>query len=132
MANRDRIDTAALKRLGAKGTVRVGARGLQVVVGPLADQVAGAMRAQLNAGARGDARLAGGNVLAALGGKSNVRRIEQAGGRLVVTVVDATHVDEHALMEMGVRGVAIAGPSSVHVLHPDLDALERSLSPLLA
>jgi hypothetical protein len=86
----------------------------------------------LNAPARTDAPLRGGNMLAALGGKSNVRRIEQAGGRLVVTVVDPSRVDERALIETGARGVAIAGPSSVHVLHSDLDALERSLAPLLA
>jgi len=61
-----------------------------------------------------------------------VRRIEQAAGRLVVTVVDASHVDEKALVELGARGVAIAGSTSVHLLHADVAQLEESLTPLLA
>ncbi len=131
LANRDRVDAEALRRLGAKGTVRVGAKGLQVVVGPLADQVAGAIRAQLNAPPEPTLAPAGGNILAALGGKSNVRAIEQAAGRLVVSVADATRIDERALMELGVRAVGVASPTSVHLLHADVDALERSLSPLV-
>ena len=132
LANRDRVDTAALKRLGAAGTVRVGERGLQVVVGPQADQVASAIRSQLHAAPEASAPPAGGNVLAALGGKANVRALEQIAGRLVVTVVDSARVDERSLMEQGMRAVAIASSSSVHVLHADVDALERGIAPLLA
>ena len=132
MANRDRVDAEALRRLGAKGTVRVGAKGLQVVVGPMADQIAGAIRAQLHSPHEAVIPLAGGNVLAALGGKANVRRIEQIAGRLVVTVAEAARVDERALIELGARGIAVASPTSVHVLHADIVALELSLAPLLA
>jgi PTS system N-acetylglucosamine-specific IIC component len=132
LVNRDRVDTAALKRLGAAGTVRVGERGLQVVVGPQADQVASAIRSQLRAAPESNAPPAGGNVLAALGGKSNVRKLEQVAGRLVVTVADSARVDEKSLMEQGMRAVAIASPTSVHVLHADIDALERGIAPLLA
>jgi PTS system N-acetylglucosamine-specific IIC component len=132
LANRDRVDTEGLRRLGARGTVRVGEKGLQVVVGPMADQMASAIRTRLHAPPESDAAPAGGNVLAALGGKSNVRRIEQAAGRLVVTVVDASRVDEKSLVELGARGVAVAGASSIHVLHPDIEALAASIEPLLA
>jgi len=132
LANRDRIDADALKRLGAKGTVRVGEKGLQVVVGPLADQVASAIRLRLHA-AEGDGdEVAGGNLLAALGGKANVRRIEQAAGRLVVTVADASRIDERALVAQGARGVAIASTSSIHLLHEDVAMLEGKLAPLLS
>jgi PTS system N-acetylglucosamine-specific IIC component len=41
------IDEAALKRLGARGILRSSAQGLQVVLGPIADQVAGEIRAAL-------------------------------------------------------------------------------------
>ncbi|MGB6309954.1 MAG: N-acetylglucosamine-specific PTS transporter subunit IIBC, partial [Steroidobacteraceae bacterium] len=41
------IDEAALRRLGARGTLRQAAQGLQVVLGPIADQVAGQIRAAL-------------------------------------------------------------------------------------
>ena len=131
LANRDRVDAEALRRLGAKGTVRVGDKGLQVVVGPMADQMASAIRTRMHAPAENEPPPAGGNVLAALGGKSNVRKVEKAAGRLVVTVVDAAHVDEKALVELGARGVAIAGPTSVHLLHSDIAQLEESLAPLL-
>ena len=131
LSHRDRIDAAALKRLGAKGPVKVGERGLQVVIGPLADQVASAIRARLHAGDGSAPPIVGGNVLAALGGKANVRRIERSAGRLVVTVVDPSRVDERSLMDQGARGVAIAGPGSVHVLHSDVEALEHSLLPLV-
>ena len=132
LANRDRVDAEALKRLGAKGTVRVGERGLQVVVGPMADQIASAIRSRMHSEPVSAALPAGGNLLAALGGKGNVRKVVQAAGRLVVTVADAARVDEKALVEMGVRGVAVASSTSVHVLHADVAALERGLAPLLA
>ena len=112
--------------------MRVGEKGLQVVVGPLADQIASAIRLRLHA-AEGDGdEVAGGNLLAALGGKSNVRRIEQAAGRLVVTVADASRIDERALVAQGARGVAVASTSSVHLLHEDIAMLEGKLAPLLS
>ena len=44
------IDEAALKRLGARGVLRSATQGLQVVLGPIADQVAGEIRDALRAG----------------------------------------------------------------------------------
>src|SRR4029077_17039247 len=41
------VHEAALKRLGALGIIRSSAQGLQVVLGPIADQVAGEIRAAL-------------------------------------------------------------------------------------
>ncbi len=41
------IDAALLKRLGARGILRSADQGLQVVLGPIADQVAGEIRAAL-------------------------------------------------------------------------------------
>jgi phosphotransferase system IIB component len=61
-----------------------------------------------------------------------VMRIEQIAGRLVVTVADASRVDERALVAQGARGVAVASPSSVHVLHEDVAMLEGKLAPLLS
>jgi PTS system N-acetylglucosamine-specific IIC component len=40
------IDEAALKRLGARGIIRSSGQGLQVVLGPIADQVAGEIRTE--------------------------------------------------------------------------------------
>jgi PTS system N-acetylglucosamine-specific IIC component len=45
VANQDAVDEPALRRLGARGLVRPSANTLQVVLGPIADQVAGELRA---------------------------------------------------------------------------------------
>jgi PTS system N-acetylglucosamine-specific IIC component len=47
LADNKAIDEATLKRLGARGILRSSAQGLQVVLGPIADQVAGEIRAAL-------------------------------------------------------------------------------------
>ncbi|HEY1314944.1 MAG TPA: N-acetylglucosamine-specific PTS transporter subunit IIBC, partial [Steroidobacteraceae bacterium] len=45
VADNTSIDEASLKRLGARGILRSSLQGLQVVLGPIADQVAGEIRA---------------------------------------------------------------------------------------
>ena len=116
------IDEAALSRLGARGILRSNTQGLQVVLGPIADQVAGEIRAesrppQRTAPAPAPAQRATGGsrgadgpdasaMLAALGGPGNVRQLETAGGRLLVSAVDPSLVDESALAALGARGVA--------------------------
>lgn len=45
-----RVDDAALKSLGSSGTMRVGDKGVQVILGPIADQVAGEIRSEMQQG----------------------------------------------------------------------------------
>ncbi|AHG92552.1 PTS system, N-acetylglucosamine-specific IIBC subunit (plasmid) [Gemmatirosa kalamazoonensis] len=150
------IDERTLRGLGASGTMKVGANGLQVVLGPIADLVAGEIRDRLHelprraatppapaaapvpasapaatdGAARVDGELAAhaSDILAALGGPPAVRSFEAAGGRVLVTVVDGTRIDEAALRTLGVRGVARPSRTSVHLLHADPDALARALN----
>jgi N-acetylglucosamine PTS system EIICBA or EIICB component len=160
VANQGAVDATALKRLGAAGTVRPGPNALQVVVGPVADQLAGEMRALLRAaGAAGGpanqpAVIAGAPrdgaaapavpaaparpapdaaaLLAALGGRANVKAVEAAAGRLRVSVSDAALVDATALRALGLRGVARAAPGVVHVLvGPGADAAGALVEHLL-
>ena len=49
LADNQAVDEAALKRLGSRGLLRPSAQGLQVVLGPIADQVAGEIRAAVRA-----------------------------------------------------------------------------------
>jgi PTS system N-acetylglucosamine-specific IIC component len=126
------IDEAALKRLGSRGLLRSGATGLQVVLGPIADQVAGEIRDAMRAG--GELRAAGdmravdmragtanpatrldaspnqdaSAMLAALGGRKNVADVEIVAGRLSMRIADSKAVDERALSALGIRGVAHA------------------------
>jgi PTS system N-acetylglucosamine-specific IIC component len=108
------VDGDALKRLGARGTVRPSAKELQVILGPIADQVAGEMRAVLRAPQPESASAV--ELLAALGGAANVREVAVSSTRLCFTVVDDSAVRENALGELDVRGVARPRTNSVHVL----------------
>src|SRR5882757_53460 len=107
------IDEAALKRLGARGILRSSGQGLQVVLGPIADQVAGEIRtasrtplrtapdhaapiARTPAQHGGDALGAhdAPAMLAALGGLGNVSKLETAAGRLLISTVRPDLIDE--------------------------------------
>ena len=144
VATQAAVDAAALKRLGAAGLVRPGPDALQVVVGPVADQLAGEMRAVLRtagtaagagapaaaggspgvpaqpdsrpATAGADLELDAARLLAALGGRANVRAVEAVAGRLRVTMSDTLRIDARAIRELGLRGVALPAPGVAHVL----------------
>ena len=135
--NPDRIDEAALRRLGARGVLKLGSNDVQVVLGPIADGVAGDIRAALSQTAAtsprgsegsGPATQAGGTalhaaVLSAVGGAANVRDCAFAHGRVLLTLVDARALDRAALAALGVRGIAEPAPGRVHLLHADTAAL---------
>ncbi|HEY2274011.1 MAG TPA: N-acetylglucosamine-specific PTS transporter subunit IIBC [Steroidobacteraceae bacterium] len=135
VADQAAVDAAALKRLGAVGLVRPGPDALQVVVGPVADQLAGEMRAVLRAAAAagpvsaaapvtapvaaaGAARthVDGARLLGALGGRVNVHTVEAVAGRLRVSVADPARIDARAIRELGFRGLALPAPGVAHVL----------------
>jgi PTS system N-acetylglucosamine-specific IIC component len=134
------VDDAALKRLGARGVVRPSANALQVVLGPIADQVATDIRRGLHdapaaelasaavspaaggpapaadaAGAQFDARIAR-DLLAALGGHPNISELGASSTRVRVGVVDPNAVDESALRALGLRGIARPAPQRLHLL----------------
>ena len=135
VARQDAIDEPALKRLGAHATVKVSSNALQVVLGPIADQVAGEIRTQLrtqaDAGAAPQSRAISAattgtaeitpevisGLLTALGGRDNVREVEAvASSRLRVRVANARAVDEGAIRSLGLRGIARPAADRVHVL----------------
>jgi PTS system N-acetylglucosamine-specific IIC component len=136
VADQAAVDEAALRQLGVRGLVRPSANTLQVVVGAMADQVAGEIRSALH-GAASSAAVPGvaapalatpapdtlavppadaAALLAALGGRANVRGVEAAASRLRVSVGDAALVDRAAIRGLGLRGVAIPRAGCVHVL----------------
>jgi PTS system N-acetylglucosamine-specific IIC component len=142
LADRAKVNEAALRQLGAMGMVKIGHDGLQVVVGPVADQLAGEIRGALNAhGGEASASAASETrsgkqsetarpeLLAALGGSANVRSVEFRGGRLLADLADAARVDEDALRHLGVRAVARLSSGSVHLLCADPSTLVLSPAP---
>jgi PTS system N-acetylglucosamine-specific IIC component len=142
VADQSAVDEAALRALGARGFVRPSADALQVVLGPIADQVAGELRAVLRDGASpagstvpsvsapgaasviaaagaapsaGEAELAS-QLIAALGGSGNIAGLEASGSRILATLRDDVPVREDMLRALGLRGFARPGPRSIHLL----------------
>jgi PTS system N-acetylglucosamine-specific IIC component len=108
------IDEAALKRLGALGILRSSAQGLQVVLGPIADQVAGEIRAALRSPPAVVIDAPG--LLAAVGGRDNVLDVETAAGRLLIRTTRPSSVDSAALRRLGIRGIAHSAADSIQLL----------------
>ncbi len=147
------IDEQQLKALGARGFVRPSPRALQVVLGPIADHVAGDIRAVLAqsgqaprldqefsrsetpSGSRAEAGLAPDTVRAmihGLGGRENVRALSTCSSRLVVNVVNQALVIEEVLRAAGVRGVVKLRDSVQVVVGPKAESFAVQLRAELA
>ena len=128
------VDAPALKALGARGLVKPSARDLQVVVGPIADEVAREMRQAMGSPDRvapppaaatapvivsGEDHSLAGSLLAALGGAANLKSAEAAANRILVGLMDPEKLDRPALARLGVRGVARTGAGSAHLVLAD-------------
>ncbi|WP_294326650.1 N-acetylglucosamine-specific PTS transporter subunit IIBC [uncultured Sphingomonas sp.] len=125
VADQALVDEAALKSLGAMGVIRPSDRAVQVIVGPIADQVAEEIRAagagapmaavaapsSEPAGAPADLPPA---LVAALGGAGAIREARTLAGRVRVELRDARPVDVATLP--GVRGAAQLTPTTLHLL----------------
>ena len=112
-----RIDENALKRLGVRGVLKMAEGAVQVVIGPLADQVASEIRARLRGGngtATPDAALLA-RVLAALGGRGNIADLRLRASRLCISVHDPGAVDAPTLTD-SVRALARPAPGSIHLV----------------
>jgi len=122
------IDEKQLRALGARGIVRPGGDALQVVLGPIADQVAGEIRASLRNGPLSADYSP--EWAKALGGKANVADVQQRSTRLILRVADPAKLDEPALKRLGARAVVQSGGGWFHLLldEPTATALSRQLS----
>jgi N-acetylglucosamine PTS system EIICBA or EIICB component len=110
------INEAALKRLGARGILRVSPTSLQVVLGPIADQVAGDIRSALRVKPAEPPVDVAQRLLRLLGGRENVLELATAPGRLLLKVARTDVVEDRALQAFGARGVARPGAGSLQIL----------------
>jgi len=142
VADSGRIGERELKALGAHGVLRLADGAVQVVVGPIADQLASEIReglrhagASATPAAQPDAaspvdqpptgtstidpstidRLKIAAVLAALGGRSNIADVHLSSSRLCISVRDPAKVDESILLQ-ATRAVARPAPDKVHLV----------------
>jgi len=126
------IDEPALTALGSRGVLRIGDGAVQVVVGPIADQLASDIRARWRAPtttgtqapqvpAFSIPKLPAPDqptldaVLKALGGRRNITGVHANSSRLAIGVHDPDVVDEPALGLL-VQAVARPTPASVHLI----------------
>ncbi|HEU5138034.1 MAG TPA: N-acetylglucosamine-specific PTS transporter subunit IIBC [Steroidobacteraceae bacterium] len=127
------IDEPALTALGSRGVLRIGDGAVQVVVGPVADQLASEIRAQWRARATATPEASAPTpftppppipapdrptleaVLTALGGRRNITGVHANSSRLAIGVHDPAAVDEPALGRL-VQAVARPTPASVHLI----------------
>ena len=146
------VSEPALKGLGARGIVKPSDKALQVVLGPVADQVAGEIRAAMVGGApvapvaakpaavaartsalptaADDSRAEA--LVSALGGMTNVEAVGACSSRLRLVVRDNGQVDEAALAALDSRGVVRVGERAVHVvLGPDAERICEAVRCLL-
>lgn len=145
------VSEPALKALGSRGIVKPSDKALQVVLGPIADAVAGEIRAALGtpathapskAQAPAQAQPAQADaaptaqdeataqaILAALGGPANLRQIDACASRLRLVFDRPERLDEAALASASPRGsVRLAGNVIHLILGPNADAVRRALS----
>ena len=123
MADQSKVDEAALKALGARGVIRPSDKAIQIVLGPIADQVAGDMRKVV---ARGPLVTAPHTdaLLAAFGGRGNLVRVVAKSSRLLVEVKDAGKVAEKDLRDNAPRGAVRTAPTHWQILvGPEIAAL---------
>jgi PTS system N-acetylglucosamine-specific IIC component len=145
------VDEAALKRLGARGTVRPGPGKLQVVLGPIADQVASDIRRAIAAGggpgpapvgvaepapepipagetARSAPDADTETLIAALGGAGNIKSWYAKSGRLGIALIDPGKADRPAVEAASPRGAAFAGDRVSVLTGRDFDRLKQSFA----
>jgi PTS system N-acetylglucosamine-specific IIC component len=152
-----KIDEARLKTLGARGFVKPSEKAFQVVLGPIADDVAAEIRQAvasegrlpvasvdkaaapppraaesptrpLSAESLGRAQA----LLAALGGEANVVGVQTRSSRLRLDLNDTTVIDADLLKRIGVRAVARINPRCLHlVMGPDAEADGAALAAIL-
>jgi len=147
------VDEARLRALGARGFVKPSQKALQVVLGPVADQVAGEIRAALPlAGAAAspppvaaqaapepsavmstEALVRAKALLAALGGAANVAAVETHSSRVRVELKDATRLNAIALTPLGVRATARISDHCLHlILGPEAATVGAALESLVS
>lgn len=110
VADQAKVDEAALKALGARGVIRPSDKALQIVLGPIADQIAGDIREELKrSGAEGNA------LLASLGGRGNLANVMVRSSRLLIEVKDPAKVAEPDLRDLA-RGAVRTGAKQWQII----------------
>ncbi|HEX6741533.1 MAG TPA: N-acetylglucosamine-specific PTS transporter subunit IIBC [Sphingomicrobium sp.] len=120
------IDEPALRALGARGIVHPGGDALQVVLGPIADQVAEEIRAARSAPGEQPSLAA---AIAAALRPAVIASVEVRGSRLLVALDEPARLSGPALDRLALRGwVAVSGGVQL-IIGPGAEAVAGALRP---
>ena len=129
LANPTAINEAELRALGAKGIVRPGGDSVQIVVGPVADQLAGEIRraaAQAVPTDHPDLAAAIAQALRA----AHIRTIGRCGSRLLIGLDDPSRISAAELDRLAIRGwVGVPGGIQI-IVGPGAETTAEKLSAL--
>ena len=117
------IDEPALRALGARGIVRIGGDAVQVVLGPIADQVAEEIRTARSAVVPASDASAIAAVLAPAG----VRSVEVRGSRLLIDLDDPSLLQPGGLDRLDIRGWVIVPAGVQLIIGPDAEAMAQTI-----
>jgi PTS system N-acetylglucosamine-specific IIC component len=129
VADQAKVDEAALKALGARGAIRPSEKALQIVLGPIADQVAGDMRQVVARGARPEGSgMDRDRLLVLLGGRANLANVSARSSRLLVDVRDPAKVADGDLRKNAPRGAVRTAPTRWQIIvGPQAQSLAEEL-----
>ena len=122
-----RVVLATRTSIGARGIVHPGGDSVQVVLGPIADQVAGEIRAAASAGratARPDIAAAIADALR----RAGIRSVSTCGSRLLVDLEDMTRISAPTLDALQTRGWLAVGDGVQIIIGPGAEAVAEALS----
>jgi PTS system N-acetylglucosamine-specific IIC component len=127
LANPEAVDEPLLRALGARGIVRPGGASVQIVLGPIADQVAGEIRAAAaspgTAGVGHDLNAAIADALRPAG----IHSVEVRGSRLLIELDDPSRLSPSDLDGLGVRGWVLVRNGVQLIIGPDANAVAEAL-----
>ena len=124
LADTTAIDEAALKALGARGIVRPGGNALQVVVGPIADQLAQEVRSADDLETDVAATIAGALQSAC------IRKVGLCGSRLTIEVEDTSRLAKAELDVLPIRGWVAVDDGLQIIIGPEAEAVAQQLRKL--
>jgi len=123
-----RVDADALSRLGAMGVVKPSPTAAQVILGPVADQIASTLRRRLGQSASpatgtetssSSARVKAlplSPLCEFLGGRDNIASVRTGSSRLILHLRDIERFRPDTPLIPGVRGVGLTRAGAVHLL----------------
>jgi PTS system N-acetylglucosamine-specific IIC component len=121
------IDEPALRFLGARGIVRPGGDSLQIVLGPIADQVVEEIRAARSA-LRSPTSVDPSEIIFRALEPAGIRAFEVRASRLMIDLDDPSRLSEIELDALGIRGWVLVKGGIQLIIGPDAEAVAEALS----